>query len=121
MTALETTNARHQAVLDANDLFRKSVTDISVLSECCDKGIFGKWEMADEICQKGPAFMSKCAGAVAASDVFEPTRRHGFVSVEGHRIVWRIELLDTSFCGETPDPANLEKTRRILSIRIAAK
>jgi hypothetical protein len=73
----------------------------------------------------GPPFIDRLCEAVARFDAFSPDNdpygEHDFGSlcVEGHTDLFKIEYLDTSLRGHSPDPADPAATRRIMMVMLA--
>ncbi len=43
----------------------------------------------------------------------------GLIAVAGHRVLFKIDYYDPSFCGHSADPADPVVTRRVLTIMLA--
>ncbi len=73
----------------------------------------------------GSDVVARIAVAVARFDAFTPDNdpygEHDFgsVCVEGHAVLFKIEYLDTSLRGHSPDPADPTVTRRVMILMLA--
>jgi hypothetical protein len=73
----------------------------------------------------GPPFIDRLCEAVARFDAFTPDNdphgEHdfGLVSVEGRACLFKIEYLDTSLRGHSPDPADPNVTHRVMILMLA--
>ena len=101
------------AIAEQNDLFRQKPT----LNEAS-----GRWVYTVAINAKGPAFLEDCVKAVGEySDFTEDndpygTHEMGFMTVQGKKVWWKIDLFDRAYNMGSPNPSVLVETRRVLTI-----
>jgi hypothetical protein len=73
----------------------------------------------------GPAFLEAALIAVAAFERFDadndPYHEHDFgaLTVEGQRVLWKIDNYDTTLSAGSPDPADPTVTTRVLTLMLA--
>ena len=73
----------------------------------------------------GPATLCRILMAVGAFDAFtsdnDPHGEHDCASltVDGRRILWKIDCYDLSLTGHSPDPADPDVTQRVLTVMLA--
>ena len=73
----------------------------------------------------GPVFLEAALAAVAAFERFDadndPYQEHDFgaLSVEGHRLLWKVDYYDTTLTAGSPDPADPAVTARVLTLMLA--
>lgn len=108
-----------QGIAEANDAFR---TTIFTPNRSRPKGVL---VVTDRVGERGPDFLEAAVSAVAAFDRFNDecsaSDEHNFgrLEVEGVPLVWQISLRDKTFSDYSPDPDDLEQTRRILLLMLA--
>ena len=101
------------AIAEKNDLFRQKPT----LNEAS-----GRWVYTAAINAEGPAFLEACVKAVGEySDFTEDndpygTHEMGFMTVQGKKVWWKIDLFDQAYNMGSPNPSALVETRRVLTI-----
>lgn len=73
----------------------------------------------------GPEFVAKALRAVRIDDNFaadnDPYGEHDFGSVQvcGRKLFWKIDYFAPDMIHGSPDPANKEETRRVLTVMFA--
>lgn len=104
---------RSEIVAQQNDTFRNMVVQ-------CES--VGRWVVTHAVNEEGPSFVAACIAAVRAFDAFnedmDPHGDHsmGSFEVEGKTVWFKIDLYDTAYEGGSPDPLEVTKTRRVLTI-----
>ena len=84
------------------------------------------WLLTAGVEAKGPEFIHAAIAAVQAYDRFDedsdPNGEHDFGSLEleGETIFWKIDYYDLELRLGSPDPADPEKTRRLLTLMLAS-
>ena len=79
------------------------------------------------VVEKGPVFLTLLQLTVAAFDTFteenDPWGDHSFgvVEVSGIRVFWKIDLYDESYEFGAEEPANPERTRRVLTMLLPSE
>ena len=82
----------------------------------------GKWVLTAAIHARGPDFVAACVAAVRAFDQFtednDPYGDHSFgrVEIHGEAVWWKIDLYDAAYEYGSDAPAEIAKTRRVLTI-----
>lgn len=113
MTENDDDNDRKETIRTLNDLFRQG-----------DSGpeVQGRIVMTQEVAQLPETLRSTVIQAVQKFDAFDedsdPHGEHDFgsVTVEGVTFFWKIDYYDADFTGQSPNPLDLIKTRRVLTI-----
>ena len=73
----------------------------------------------------GLVFAAQARAQIARYDDFTPENdphgEHDFGTIEerGNRIFWKVDYYDLDRVGSSPDPADVEKTVRVLTIMLA--
>jgi hypothetical protein len=73
----------------------------------------------------GPTFLEAALAAVAGFERFDadndPHGEHDFgaLTVEGQRLLWKVEYYDSTLSAGSPDPADPAVTTRVLTIMLA--
>ncbi len=73
----------------------------------------------------GPTFLEAALAAVAGFERFDadndPHGEHDFgaLSVEGHRLLWKVDCYDSTLTAGSPDPADPAVTTRVLTLMLA--
>ena len=118
MTHEDMTAALHTAaVAMQNDQFRKAM--IAGADPLTPEG---KHVMTAAVAARGPDFQLAAARAVADDTTFTEDndphgeRTFGTVEVQGERLFWKIDLYDEAYEWASPDPADKQATRRVLTI-----
>ncbi|WP_299599039.1 DUF3768 domain-containing protein [uncultured Tateyamaria sp.] len=102
-----------QLIADQNDLFRRVWPLAPML---------GRFKMASDIAARSGEFQLACLEAVRHYDNFtldtdlQGTHRTGAFKVEGETVCFEISLLDETCKNRSAAPADLGKTRRVLTI-----
>ena len=110
-------DAEARTIADQNDAFRRNLT-----SGADQNAPRGKSVMAPAVASEAETFRRLAVQAIASFDAFtedddDSSHASGAVTVEGRKVVWRIELCDVNFEFLSPCPADPAVTRRELSIR----
>jgi len=85
------------------------------------------WYITDGVNGFGPLFALEAVGAVQRFDSFDadndPHGEHDFGSVEvgGRRVFFKIDYYDPELRYGSPDPANPDVTRRVITIMLASE
>lgn len=85
------------------------------------------WYITDGIHGFGPLFALEAVGAVQKFDSFgannDPHGEHDFGAVEiaGQRVFFKIDYYDLELRCGSPDPANPDVTRRVITIMLASE
>lgn len=126
MSAPETALAAGRRIRELNDAFRaKGPTWASALG-LARPDIDG-WYITDGVNGFGPLFALEAVGAVQCFDSFtadnDPHGEHDFGTVEigGRRVFWKIDYYDLRLRYGSPDPANPDRTRRVITIMLASE
>jgi hypothetical protein len=99
-------------IRDLNDQLRRSLTG-------------GMLVMTKGIIALGAKRQMTILSAIAAYDTFDPENdpygEHDFgaLTVEGERILFKIDYLDRGLTGHSPDPADPTVTTRVLTVMLA--
>jgi len=99
-------------IRDLNDQLRRSLSG-------------GVLVMTRGIIDLGAKRQMVILSAIAAFDTFDPENdpygEHDFgaLSVEGERILFKIDYLDRALTGHSPDPADPTVTTRVLTVMLA--
>ena len=99
-------------IRDLNDQLRRSLTG-------------GMLVMTRGIIALGAKRQMAILSAIAAFYAFDPDNdpygEHGFgaLTVEGERILFKIDYLDRALTGHSPDPADPSITARVLTVMLA--
>jgi hypothetical protein len=99
-------------IRDLNDQLRRSLTG-------------GVLVMTKDIIALGAKRQMTILSAIAAFDSFDPEndpygeRDFGALTVDGERIFFKIDYLDRSLTGHSPDPADPSITARVLTVMLA--
>ena len=99
-------------IAEQNDAFRKRRPG----------GGQGQWVCTRAVNEEGPDFIQACVASVSDYDDFtednDPFGTHemGFMDIMGHKVCFKIDLYDETYQYGTPAPADLSKTRRVLTI-----
>jgi hypothetical protein len=73
----------------------------------------------------GPAFLEAALAAVAAFERFDadndPHGEHDFgaLTIEGHRVLFKVDYYDSTLSAGSPDPADPTVTIRVLTLMLA--
>jgi len=106
------------AIAQQNDVFRSH-------PNWGDK--VGKWVLTQSIQAMGPDIVRQTIKAVMAFDDFnkdmDPYGEHamGKVEVEGTTVWWKIDLYDVNYEYGSPSPAEVLKTRRVLTLMLPSE
>ncbi|WP_254446752.1 DUF3768 domain-containing protein [Ruegeria sp. HKCCD8929] len=101
------------AIAQQNDAFRKYPH--------ADESI-GRWVITRAVNEKGPGFVLACIAAVRAYEAFTEDadpygeRAMGSFEIEGETVWFKIDLYDAAYEYGSPAPADVTKTRRVLTI-----
>ena len=88
-------------------------------------GAGGKTYLTRGLLSKGPDFVEKVCAAVRAFDAFaddnDPWQEHdcATLDVDGKRVMFKIDYYDLDLEYGSPDPADPNVTRRVLTIMLA--
>ena len=99
-------------IRDLNDQLRRSLTGGMLMMT---RGIIGL----------GAQRQMTILSAIAAFDAFSPEddpygeRDFGALTVDGTRIFFKVDYLDRSLTGHSPDPADPTVTARVLTVMLA--
>ena len=109
-------HTKTQRIRELNDNFRSSFDPRS-----------GRVVMTRGIAALSEAERAEIIAAITEFDAFDegsdPHCEHDFVSVEiqGRRIFGKLDYFDLAYQYHSPDPANPEVTRRVLTIMLASE
>ncbi len=104
---------RNGQVARQNDAFRKMIVQNDSV---------GRWVVTRAVNEEGPEFVAACIAAVRDYDDFnediDPCGDHSMGRFKiNEKIVWfKIDLYDADYKGGSDDPAEVTKTRRVLTI-----
>jgi hypothetical protein len=104
-----------------NDAFRAALLSNG------GSGFPGKTVCTQGIAAEGPLFMAELLHAVATFDAFnednDPYGDHtfGVLEVSGTRVYWKIDLYDEEYEFGSEDPADPERTRRVLTLLLPSE
>lgn len=96
-----------------NDLFRQSWPIVAIP---------GRFVMTQAIAARSGDFQRACLDAVRTCDDFHAgidpygTHEMGSFEIDGETVWFRIDLYDERYEYGSPEPTDLEKTRRVLTI-----
>ena len=130
MTIEETSEAlKHAAIAQQNDMFRQAVC--GTLPENCTGLSIGKGQLVytQGIQALASAEFKTLLRLVGTSEDFseenDPHGEHDFGMVEidangsKQRVFWKFDLYNNDLSGGSPDPADLNVTRRVLTLMLA--
>lgn len=99
-----------------NDMFRRRFMTGGI------PHVMGRTVMTASVAEKGPEFIALAAQAVAGDTDFtedsDPYGDHSFgaVTVAGEKVLWKFDLYDEHYEYGSPEPTDLQQTRRVLTI-----
>ena len=102
-------------IRELNDSFRTGVP------------VPGLWVVTAGVTGPGPSFLTAVVEAVRAFNDFtegnDPHREHDFgaLEIEGERVFWKIDYYDQTLTAGSPDPADPQLTKRVLTIMLASE
>ncbi|THD61617.1 DUF3768 domain-containing protein [Phenylobacterium sp.] len=108
-------STRHR-IRDLNDQFRSSFSSAR-----------GQWLLTCGVQSMGSDFIALAVREVRNFDDFssanDPHGEHDFgvISVIGERLFWKIDYYDPSLTRASPDPADPARTKRVLTLMLAAE
>ncbi|MBO9448193.1 DUF3768 domain-containing protein [Ruegeria sp. R14_0] len=108
----ETGQVDYAIIAQQNDAFRKRLPEGG-------EGIIVQTTAIDNM---GPGFVAECLNQIVTYDGFNEdndpygTHEMGFMDIMGHKVCFKIDLYDETYQYGTPAPADLSKTRRVLTI-----
>ena len=115
MTSIDTAKIR-----ELNDAFRATTT--SMIGSWIGSG---QLVVTRGVASHGTDFLNRAVAAVRAFSDFTPDNdpydehEFGAFDVECERLMWKIDYYDPNFEYGSADPANVLKTRRVLTILLA--
>lgn len=83
---------------------------------------YGKWVVTSSVHDMGPVFVALCLEAVGSFTAFtedcDPYATHemGGFEIQARKVWWKIDLYDADYAFGSPEPANPEVTRRVLTV-----
>jgi hypothetical protein len=104
-----------------------STNTIAKLNDCFRRHPGKDWLVTAGVNAKGPIFVMSATSAVSAFQAFsadnDPHGEHDFgaFSLCGERLFWKIDYYDRELRFGSPDPADGEVTRRVLTIMLASE
>ena len=114
-TVTAPTNAPENRIRQLNDAMRRA-------------GPFpGRWMMTQGVIAQGPEFILLAVRAIQAFSAFDadndPYAAHDFgaLEIEGEKLFWKIDYYDKSLEYGSEDPADPNKTARILTVMMASE
>ncbi len=123
VTADSSTKETAKIVAAQNDAFRKASLGLAV-----DGAIpSGQVVMTQGIVQQTDAFKHTLFAAIAAYDTFneesDPYGWHemGVIEIAGETVWFKLDLYDSDYHYGSPDPTNLEVTRRVMTILLPSE
>src|SRR5208337_4467883 len=88
-------------------------------------GVGGKTYLTRSVCAMGPEFVANACAAVRNFDAFtddnDPWQEHdcAMLDVDGERVMFKIDYYDLNMEALSPDAADPNVTRRVLTIMLA--
>lgn len=88
-------------------------------------GLGGKVLVTHGINDQGREFLAKCVRQMQLYDAFDesndPYNEHDFgqMNIDGQKVFWKIDYYDHSMERGSPDPSDIERTTRVLTIMLA--
>jgi len=105
---------RTEKIRKLNDAFRK-------------KGIGGKVVLTHGVFELGGVMLHKVRKALVLYDDFsednDPYGEHDFgsVTIEGHKLFWKIDYYVSDMCHGSEDPSDPKVTKRVMTIMLASE
>ena len=110
---------RNVRIQRLNDIFR--------CAACGSKIVSGEIVATDGVLSLGENFLARAILAVKSHNNFtpgnDPYGKHDFgaFTIDSKRLFWKIDYYDRKFEFGSPDPADPEITRRVLTILLASE
>jgi hypothetical protein len=109
-----------------NDVFRRGVCGGVAAPAGFGQIPRGKMVMTAALAARSPEFLASVLRAVTAHDQFDPendpdeTHDFGSVEIEGESVWFKVDLFDLNYQYAAPDPADLARTARVLTLLFPA-